>query len=156
MKEGEEERREGGRGGREGGREEGEGMEGGWEWEGGREGGREGGEGREGREGREGGRQGGRKGGEGWEGGDQGGRGREVGGGEGGREGRGRVTVIHTLIFTNGTTVFKYQSRHVLRNNVSRCLPMAPQCLKNNHVTYYVITQVGVYAAQQWYVLRPT
>ena len=24
---------------------------------------------------------------------------------------------------------------------------------KNNHVTYYVITQVGVYAAQQWYVI---
>ena len=23
----------------------------------------------------------------------------------------------------------------------------------NNHVTYYVITQVGVYAAQQWYVI---
>ena len=32
---------------------------------------------------------------------------------------------------------------------------MAPQYLKNNHVTYYVITQVGVYA-EQWYVLRPT
>ena len=30
---------------------------------------------------------------------------------------------------------------------------MAPQYLKNNHVTYYVITQVGVYAAQQWYVI---
>ena len=27
---------------------------------------------------------------------------------------------------------------------------MAPQYLKNNHVTYYVITQVRVYAAQQW------
>ena len=33
---------------------------------------------------------------------------------------------------------------------------MARQYLENNHVTYYVITQVGVYAAQQWYVLRPT
>ena len=33
---------------------------------------------------------------------------------------------------------------------------MAPQYLKNNHFTYYVITQVGVYAAQQWYVLRPS
>ena len=44
-------------------------------------------------------------------------------GGEGGREG-GREGV------------FKYQSRHVLRNNVSRCLPMARQYLKNNHVTY--------------------
>ena len=33
---------------------------------------------------------------------------------------------------------------------------MEAQYLKNNHVTYYVITQVGVYAAQQWYVLRPT
>ena len=33
---------------------------------------------------------------------------------------------------------------------------MAPQYLNNNHVTYYVITQVGVYAAQQWYVLHPT
>ena len=32
---------------------------------------------------------------------------------------------------------------------------MARQYLKNNHVTYYVITQVGVYA-EQWYVLRPT
>ena len=30
---------------------------------------------------------------------------------------------------------------------------MAGQYLKNNHVTYYVITQVGVYAAQQWYVI---
>ena len=30
---------------------------------------------------------------------------------------------------------------------------MAPQYLKNNHVTYYIITQVGVYAAQQWYVI---
>ena len=30
---------------------------------------------------------------------------------------------------------------------------MTPQYLKNNHVTYYVITQVGVYAAQQWYVI---
>ena len=27
--------------------------------------------------------------------------------------------------------------------------------LKNNHVMYYVITQVGDYA-EQWYVLRPT
>ena len=33
---------------------------------------------------------------------------------------------------------------------------MARQYLENNHVTYYVITQVGVYAAQQWYELRPT
>ena len=32
---------------------------------------------------------------------------------------------------------------------------MARHYLKNNHVTYYVITQVGVYA-EQWYVLRPT
>ena len=30
---------------------------------------------------------------------------------------------------------------------------MAPLYLNNNHVTYYVITQVGVYAAQQWYVI---
>ena len=29
---------------------------------------------------------------------------------------------------------------------------MARQYLKNNHVTYYVITHVGVYA-EQWYVL---
>ena len=29
---------------------------------------------------------------------------------------------------------------------------MAPQYLKNNHVTYYEITQVGVYA-EQWYVI---
>ena len=76
---------------------------------------------------------------------------------EGGRKGKGGMKgkggrggcYIHTLIYSNGTTVFKYQSRHVLRNNVSRCLPMARQYLKNNHVTYYVITQVGVYA-EQW------
>ena len=30
---------------------------------------------------------------------------------------------------------------------------MAPQYLNNNHVTYYVIMQIGVYAAQQWYVI---
>ena len=62
--------------------------------------------------GREGGR-GGRKGG------------REEGRtGSGGREGgRGGVTVIHTLIQSNGTRVFKYQTRHALRNNVGRCLP---------------------------------
>ena len=30
---------------------------------------------------------------------------------------------------------------------------MAPQYLNNNHVTNYAITQVGVYAAQQWYVI---
>ena len=30
---------------------------------------------------------------------------------------------------------------------------MAPQFLNNNHVTYYVITYVGVYAEQQWYVI---
>ena len=30
---------------------------------------------------------------------------------------------------------------------------MEAQYLKNNHVTYYVITQGGVYAAQQWYVI---
>ena len=29
---------------------------------------------------------------------------------------------------------------------------MAREYLKNNHVTYYVITHVGVYA-EQWYVL---
>ena len=39
-------------------------------------------------------------------------------GGEGGREG----------------------GRSIIRNNVSRCLPMAPQYLNNNHVTYYEIT----------------
>ena len=33
------------------------------------------------------------------------------------------------------------------------CLPMEAQYLKNNHVTYYVITQGGVYAAQQWYII---
>ena len=98
---------------------------------GGREGGRGGDGGRGGREVRgEGGRLGRREGEE------EGRKGR--GGREGGREGgRGGVTVIHTLIYCNGTTVFKYQSRHVLRNNVSRCLPMAPQYLKNNHVTNY-------------------
>ena len=101
-----------------------------------------------GREGREGERE--RKG-RGWR---EVGRGRE-GGNEEGEAREGGVTVIHTLIYSNGTRVFKYQTRHVLRNNVSRCLPMARQYLKNNHVTYYVITQVGVYA-EQWYVLRPT
>ena len=30
---------------------------------------------------------------------------------------------------------------------------MASHYLNNNHVTYYVITQVCVYAAQQWYVI---
>ena len=48
---------------------------------------------------------------------------------EGGREGeggRGGMTVIHIL--------------------------MASQYLNNNHVTYYVITLVGVYA-EQWYVI---
>ena len=97
---------------------------------------REGGEGGRGeREGREGGREGsGRRGVEG---------------------GRGGLTVIHTLIYSNGTVHYLNIS-HVLRNNVSRCLPMEAQYLKNNHVTYYVITQVGVHAAQQWYVLRPT
>ena len=30
---------------------------------------------------------------------------------------------------------------------------MEAQYLKNNHVTYYVMTQVGVYDAQQWYVI---
>ena len=30
---------------------------------------------------------------------------------------------------------------------------MEAQYLKNNHVTYYVITQGGVYAAQQWYAI---
>ena len=45
----------------------------------------------------------------------------------GGREGReGGMTVIHIL--------------------------MEPQYLNNNHVTYYVITKVGVYA-EQWYVI---
>ena len=96
---------------------------------GGREGGREegqgrGGEGREGGWGREGWREGGEEGGrEGREGGRLGGWGRE----EGRERGRGGMTVIHIL--------------------------MAPQYLNNNHVTYYVITQVGVYAEQQWYVI---
>ena len=106
----------------------------------GREGGREGGEGGEGRGGE------GRGGMEVGEGGREG---REEGRkGRGGREGRGDCYTYSNLI--------QWQSRHVLRNNVSRCLPMAPQYLKNNHVTYYVITQVGVYAVQQCYVLRPT
>ena len=30
---------------------------------------------------------------------------------------------------------------------------MTPQFLNNNHVTYYVITYVGVYAEQQWCVI---
>ena len=98
---------------------------------GGEGGGRVGGEGRggEGRDGREGGRE---------------------EGGERGREGRDGC-----YTYSDGTTIFIKQSRHVLRNNVSRCLPMSPQYLNNNQVTYYVITQVGVYA-EQWYVLRPT
>ena len=29
---------------------------------------------------------------------------------------------------------------------------MTTQYLKNNHITYYVITQVGVYV-EQWYVI---
>ena len=101
--------------------------------EGGREIGREGGmEGREGgREGGEGGR--GRLGREGVregrEGGREGGRGGRAGR-EGGRKGRG------------------------MREGRGDCYnPMEAQYLKNNHVTYYVIPQVGVYAAQQWYVI---
>ena len=83
----------------------------------GREGGREGrGEvgGGRGREGRERGEGGREEGGRGGEG-----RGGMDGGREGGREGgRGGMTVIHII--------------------------MAPQYLNNNHVTYYVITQVDV------------
>ena len=64
---------------------------------------------------------------------------------EGGREGReggrkGEREEGRGEEGRGGTTVFKLQTRHVLRNNVSRCLPMAPQYLNNNHVTYYVIT----------------
>ena len=33
---------------------------------------------------------------------------------------------------------------------------MEAQYLKNNHVTYYVITQGGVYVAQQWYIIITT
>ena len=84
-------------------------------------------------EGREGGREeGGREGevGEGGsEGGREGGRGGRAGR-EGGRKGRG------------------------MREGRGDCYnPMEAQYLKNNHVTYYVIPQVGVYAAQQWYVI---
>ena len=61
-----------------------------------------------------GGREGGSEGREGWKFG-EGGRGGTEGGREGG-EGGGVMTVIHIL--------------------------MAPQYLNNNHVTYYVITQV--------------
>ena len=93
--------------------------------EGGRERGRGGREGGRGGEGREG-REGGRECREVGEGGREGGReGRE---GERGEEGgRGWMTVIHIL--------------------------MAPPFLNNNHVTYYVITYVSVYAEQQWYVI---
>ena len=83
--------------------------------EGGREvWGREGGEG-----GREGGREeGGREGREDREGG-RGGEGREGRErGEGREGGRGGMTVIH--------------------------IPISPQYLNNNHVTYYVITYVGI------------
>ena len=111
-------------------------------------------EGREGREGGRGGREGGRKEGEGMEGGWERDGGRE--GGEGGREegegGRGWREGGRGGRGGREVGVFKCQSRHILRNNVSRCLPMTPQYLKNNHVTYYVITQVGVYAAQQYCV----
>ena len=43
------------------------------------------------------------------------GRGGEAGGREGGEEGR-----EYCYTYSNGTTIFKLQSRHVLRNNVSR------------------------------------
>ena len=102
--------------------------------EGGREGDREGWRGREGG-GEEG--EGGREGGGGWgrEGVREGREGREGGRGgragrEGGRKGKG------------------------MREGRGDCYnPMEAQYLKNNHVTYYVIPQVGVYAAQQWYVI---
>ena len=42
------------------------------------------------------------------------------GGREGGRE--GKEGKIRKSVSTNGTTVFKEQSRHVLCNNASRCL----------------------------------
>ena len=49
------------------------------------------------------------------------GRGGEGRGGEGGREGRGgREERDDCYTYSNGTTIFKYQSRHVFRNNVSR------------------------------------
>ena len=94
-----------------------------------------------GREEGEGGREGrGGRGGEGGEGRGEEGRGGERRGGEGrGGEGRGGEGMGREG-GRGGTTVFKYQTRHVVRNNVSRCLPMAPQYLNNNHVTYYVIT----------------
>ena len=65
---------------------------------------------------------------------------------------RGIVSIFDSVNRVYCTTEFKYQSHHVLRNNVSRCLPMATRYLKNNHITYYVITQVGVYV-EQWYVI---
>ena len=51
--------------------------------------------------------------------------GREGRGGEGGREegrkgGEGRDERDDCYTYYNGTTIFKYQSCHVLRNNVSR------------------------------------
>ena len=78
-----------------------------------------------GREGREGGREGERKEeGEGGEGG-RGGEGRE--GWRGGREGRERWEGEGGR---GGMTVIN--------------IPISPQYLNNNHVTYYVITYVGI------------
>ena len=139
MKEGGSEGGEGGREGREGRgwRGLGEGAR-----EGGREGGRggEGGEGREGREGREvgGGREGGEGGREGGRGGEGEREGERKGKGRGGREGRGDCYTY------NGTTVFKYLSRHVLRNNASRCLRRTTMVRITSDVKWDSRTAAGI------------
>ena len=63
--------------------------------------------------------------------------GREGEGGEG-REGRDDCYAYSNIIQWHHS--IEITSRHVLRNNVSQCLQMAPQYLNNNHVTNYVIT----------------
>ena len=74
---------------------------------------------------KEGGRGG--DGGRGGEGGRKGRGWREVGRGSGGgREGRAD-SHTYSNILQWYRAVFKYQSRHVLRNNLSRCLPMEAQ-----------------------------
>ena len=138
--------REGGRGRREGGWEREVGRAGGMLGrEGGRDGGREGG-GREGgdggskrREGREGREEGEGGGGEGGEGrlGREGGEGRlgREGGREGGRKGReGGRGDCYT--YSNIIMQFNEQSRHVLRNNASRCLRRTT--MVRNYVRHHV------------------
>ena len=59
-----------------------------------------------------------------------------MGGREGGRGGGGRDGRDDCYTYSNGTTIFKYKSRHVLRNKVSR-RSIVPRRLH----------------AEQWYVI---